>query len=162
MRTLLLGLGNPVLRDDAVGIRLARRLKPRLKDIGGMRVVADCSLGGLNLLEVAAGFERLIVVDSIRARDAEAGEWFYFTAESLRETRHLSSIHDVNFATALELGRRLGLILAADRDIHVFAVAVRDNNTFSASMSPALEARLPGLVEELAPRIREILKNPRP
>lgn len=161
MRQLLLGLGNPVLRDDAVGIRLVRRLKPRLEGIAGLHVIEDCSLGGLNLLEVTAGYERLVIVDAIRLSGAEAGEWVYFTAERLRETRHLSSVHDVNFATALELGRRLGLALAADGEIHIFAVAVLDDRTFSETMSEALERELPRLVEELAPRITEILADGR-
>jgi hydrogenase maturation protease len=160
VRALLLGLGNPLLGDDAIGIRLARRFKPRLDDIAGLHVIEDCSLGGLNLLEIVAGFERLIVIDSIQVQGAAAGEWFCFTAACLRDTRHLSSIHDVNFATALELGRRLNLAVAADREIHIFAVAIVENRTFSETLSPDLEKKLPELEAEILPRIREILEKP--
>jgi Ni,Fe-hydrogenase maturation factor len=31
MRTLILGMGNPILSDDAIGIRLARELRAQLK-----------------------------------------------------------------------------------------------------------------------------------
>jgi hydrogenase maturation protease len=65
-RTLLLGMGNPILSDDAIGIRLAGRLKERLKDIPGLDMVEDCSVGGFNLLEIIEGYGRLIVLDSIR------------------------------------------------------------------------------------------------
>jgi hydrogenase maturation protease len=148
-RTLLLGMGNPILSDDAIGIRLVSLLKKKLTNISALDVVEDCSLGGVNLLEVIEGYDRLIVVDSIQTAGATAGQWHYFTADRLRETMNLNCIHDVNFATALELGRRLGMHLPADQDIHVFAVEILDNLTFGEQMSEAMENRLPALVEEI-------------
>ncbi len=139
MRTLLLGMGNPILTDDSVGVRLARDLGRELEGTPGLDVVPECSVGGLNLIEVLAGYDRALVLDSIRTRGGRPGDWYRFTAAALRETRNLRNIHDANFATALALGRRLGHPLPSDEEIHVFAVEVADDATFGESLSPALQ-----------------------
>ena len=48
------------------------------------------------------------------------GTWYRFDAGALRETMNLTNVHDTNFATALELGRRLGMrVPADDREPHL-------------------------------------------
>jgi hydrogenase maturation protease len=158
-RTLLLGLGNPILSDDAVGIRLAGHLKERLQNIPGLDLVEDCSLGGFNLLEIIEGYGRLIVLDSIRTAGADPGAWHYFTAERLRETMNLNCVHDVNFATALELGRRLGMALPPDHEIHIFAVEILENLTFSERMSAELESRFPAIAEKILAQLEILLRT---
>jgi hydrogenase maturation protease len=155
-RTLLLGMGNPYLRDDGVGIRLARFVHGRVGAVPGLTVVEECSLGGLNVLDLVAGHERLVVLDSIRAGGPPGG-WYRFDGRSLRDTMNLTNVHDANFATALELGRRLGLTIPAEDDIHVFAVEVEDNLTFSERMSEAVEAAFPACADEICAEIAELL-----
>ncbi len=152
-RTLLLGMGNPILCDDAIGIRLVGHFKDQLQNISNLDIVADCSLGGFNLLDIIEGYDRLIVIDSIRTVDAAPGSWHYFTADRLRETMNLNCVHDANFATALELGRRLGMHLPVDEQIHIFAIEILDNCTFSERMSGELEDRFPEIAEEIFTRL---------
>jgi len=160
MRTLLLGLGNPILMDDSVGIRLAGDIATRLGPRPALDVLPECSVGGLEMLEVLSGYDRVIVVDSIRTAGGIPGDWHRFTAESLRETVHLSNIHDANFATALELGRRMGRPLPADGEIHVFAVEVEENATFGENLSARVAAAYPRILEEIAAEIRGVLESP--
>lgn len=155
--SLLLGMGNPILRDDAVGVRLARRLQQRLGDRPDLTVVSECSVGGINLLDVLDGYQRVVVLDSIKTGSEPAGSWYRFTARSLRETLHLSSVHDANFMTALELGRMLGMALPVDDEIHVFAVEVDDNITFDERMTDALEAAFDQLAREIGDEVAALL-----
>lgn len=157
-RTLLLGMGNPILCDDAIGIRLVSHLKKRLQNFSDLDIVEDCSLGGFNLLEVIDGYSRLIVIDSIRTIGAIPGEWYYFTAERLRETMNLNCVHDANFATALEFGRRLNMHLPPDHDIHIFAVEILDNQTFAERMTEELEKRFLTIADEIFFHLPELLR----
>jgi len=157
VKTLLLGMGNRILRDDAVGIRLATDLAGRLGALPDLDVVADCSAGGLNLLPLIAGHDRLIVFDSIRTGKSAPGAWYRFTAAEMPPTLHLASVHDTDFATALALGRQSGMHLPPPEAIHIFAVEILDNQTFDERMTPALEQAYPEYAEAIFGEVRALL-----
>jgi len=152
-------MGNPILSDDAVGVRLARDLKTRLVGTPGLEFVTECSVGGLSLVDVVSGYDRIIVLDSIRTAAGRPGDWHAFTAKRLRETMNLSNIHDTNFATAMELGRRLGHRIAPEDDVFIFAVEVEDNVTFSETMTIGLEAAYPTVREEILREVTALLAS---
>jgi hydrogenase maturation protease len=154
-----MGMGNPILSDDAVGVRLARDIGARLAGIPGLSVMEECSVGGLNIIEVVEGYDRMILLDSIRTTGGTPGDWHRFTSVALRETMNLNNIHDVNFATALELGRRMGMKLPSEEEIHIFAVEVLDLITFSETMTEPLEKAYPEISEAIFREIEEILKG---
>ena len=56
-------------------------------------------------------------------------------------TRHTATPHNVNFATALELGNKLGLALP--QQIIIFAIEVEDVSTFSERCTPKVEQMIP-------------------
>ena len=157
MKTLLVGMGNPILCDDAVGVRLARDFCKGLGHIHDLDVVPECSVGGLNLLDLFQGYERVIILDSFHTRDGVPGNWYGFTAAALRETIHLTNIHDANFATALELGRSMGMALPSLSNILIFGVEIKENLLFSERMTPELEQSYPQYSSEILAEISQLL-----
>jgi hydrogenase maturation protease len=150
-------MGNPILRDDAVGVRLAADVAKRLGPVPELDVVAECSVGGLELLPLIAGYARLVVFDSIKTRDGTPGAWYRFTAADMRPTMNLTNVHDTNFATALELGRRLGMDVPPPEAIHIFAVEIADNTTFDVQMTSALEAAYPEYANAIFAEVQALL-----
>ncbi len=157
MTTLLLGMGNTIVGDDAIGVLLARDLGARLAGTPGLDVVEEGPPATLDLVERLLGYERVIVVDSIRTREGAPGTWYSFTAAALRGTTHARNVHDTNFATALEWSRNLGLAVPVDERIHILAVEVLQNDTFGESLSPQLAEAYPQLVRELLAEVRRLL-----
>jgi hydrogenase maturation protease len=164
MRTLILGMGNPILCDDAVGIRLARDFRTHLEAASetdpDVNIIEDCSVGGLNLLDLVTGYERLIVFDSIRTTEAQPGSWHAMTGETFRETMNLNNVHDANFTTALELGRQMGACIPSPEDVHIFAVEILDNTTFSETMTPELESAYADFSREIIDQALALLPTP--
>jgi hydrogenase maturation protease len=164
MRTLILGMGNPILCDDAVGIRLARDFRTRLEAGSDGHpdtdIIEDCSVGGLNLLDLVMGYERLIVFDAIRTPQAQPGTWHSMTGATFRETMNLNNVHDANFTTALELGRRMGACIPSPEDVHIFAVEILDNTTFSETMTPELESAYADFSREIIDQALALLRHP--
>jgi len=63
MKTLILGVGNPILTDDSVGICVANEIeKFSLPNVE----VIETSLAGISLLDYVVEYERLIIIDSIK------------------------------------------------------------------------------------------------
>ena len=157
-RTLVLGMGNPILSDDAIGIVLATALGERLGAIPGVDVIEECCVGGLNLLDLLTGYDRMIALDSIKTIDGTPGTWYAFDATALRETMNLRNVHDANFATSLALGRQVGTHLPSDEDCHIVAVEIADNMTFSEELTPALQAALPQLQTDIEAHVLTLLE----
>ena len=63
LRILILGVGNPILGDDGVGPAVARRLHHSLP--AGTADLVDAPLGGLELLELMVGYQRVILIDAL-------------------------------------------------------------------------------------------------
>jgi hydrogenase maturation protease len=145
MKTLILGLGNPIVSDDAVGLRVAEALRARLAGRADVEVSEDYR-GGLRLMERMAGYDRAIIIDAIQT-GAPAGTVRRLAAGDVPTQRSASS-HDVNLPTALELGRRAGLPLPADADVVLIAVEAADIINFGETLTPAVEAAVPRAVEE--------------
>ena len=143
MKTLVLGLGNPILSDDGVGLRVAGALEGRLdpQEV----TVMETSMAGLSLLDLLAGYDRAIIIDAIQSLGGKAGQIYRLDPEALDGTRHAASPHDVNFSAALELGKRLRLALP--RQIVIFAIEVADASTFSEECTPEVKRAIPVCVD---------------
>jgi hydrogenase maturation protease len=63
-KTLILGLGNTILGDDGVGICVAREIRNNWAGDPLVEII-EASLGGMVLLDLITGFDRVIVVDAI-------------------------------------------------------------------------------------------------
>ncbi len=143
-RTLVLGLGNPILTDDGVGIRVARTLQTEL-DGRPEITVAEASVGGLRLLEIVSGFERVILVDAIQTREGRPGDIYRLTLDAFCASMHSGCSHDLDLFTALEFGRQLGMPMP--HEIVIIAVEVADVLTFGEEPTPAVRAAIPRAVE---------------
>ena len=139
MKTLILGMGNPIMGDDGVGIWAARALKDRVNE--EKVTVMETGMAGLNLLELLADYDRAILIDAIKTGEGEVGKIYRLEPETLNDTRHAASTHGIDFSTALELGSRLGLNLP--KDIVFFGIEVADVNTFSEKCTPEVEKAIP-------------------
>ena len=143
MKTLVLGLGNPILSDDAVGIRIAEELKQGIPALD----VIGTSEAGIALLEYVVGYDKLVIIDSIMTEKGKPGELYKLGLEDLKSVLALSSSHGVDIATALTLGERLGY--AMPTHVSIYAVEISDNTTFSEKCTEKVEQRLPLIIKRI-------------
>jgi len=139
MKTLVLGLGNPILGDDSVGLRVTRALTGRFTP--GEVTVLEASLAGLNLLELLADFDKAIIIDAIQTKEGKAGQIYRLEPEAFAPPNRLATSHNVDFTTVLELGKKLGLSLP--QQIVIFAIEVKNVASFSEECTPEVERAIP-------------------
>jgi hydrogenase maturation protease len=145
MKTLIIGLGNPILGDDGVGWQIANEVERR-----SGRVEVDClAVGGISLMERLVGYDRVILVDSISSGLAPQGTVLSFPLEELPDTAtgHLTSAHDTSLQTALRVGRLLGAHLPDQ--VTVVAIESQGVYDFCDSLSPEVSAAVPGAVRKI-------------
>ena len=156
MKTLILGLGNPLITDDSVGLRVAQQLRPLLADRPDVEVAEDY-WGGLRLMERMIGYDRAIVVDAIQT-GAPPGTIHLLAPEGI-PTQRSASAHDVNFSTALEFGRQAGVQLPQNSDIRLVAIEAEDILTFREHCTSAVQAAIPQAVETVLTALDELLRG---
>ena len=143
-RTLVLGLGNPILRDDGVGWRVVEHASWLIGEPG---IEFDrVALGGLALMERLIGYDRAILVDAIQVVGGSPGAVYQLDIDDL-PTLHSDAVHDASLKAALQLGRRLGATLP--QEIVIFAVEAVDVLEFGEILSPPVEAAVPLAVEKV-------------
>jgi hydrogenase maturation protease len=154
MKTLVLGLGNPILADDGVGIYIVRAAAARCPQLDGV-TFAEASMGGLRLLDLLAGYERVILVDAIQTRNGQPGKFYWLGPGDLHASLHSGCTHDLSLPGALSLGRRLGMQVPSDQDLTILAVEVQDVLTLGGTCTPAVVRAIPHAVEAMLAEVQK-------
>jgi hydrogenase maturation protease len=143
-KTLILGIGNPILGDDGVGFHVAQELAKR--DIGIDIDVEYASTSGLDLLEIIAGYDKVVMIDAIKTRNGEPGEIYRLRPEDFVGTVHATSLHDTNLATAIKVGKEL-IAGQMPKGIVIFAIEVEEVMEFTEEMTEKVKEAVPRVVD---------------
>ncbi|MBN1873081.1 MAG: hydrogenase maturation protease [Anaerolineae bacterium] len=202
-KILVVGLGNPILTDDGVGIHVARAValqimkgawqpgiapNPQLvikgcnestnDELRGQPQVAvnedssfaihnsqfaisvtEASVGGLRLMEMMDGYDRVILIDALYNPEFPPGMVRRMTLDDLRAlgpTQHSVSAHDTSLITALETGRQMGLALPDN--VVIYAIGVENILDFGEIMTPAVAHAVPNVVAAVLDELRMIAR----
>jgi hydrogenase maturation protease len=160
MKTLVVGLGNPILGDDGVGWKVAESVQEHLKTDSRYHlpyrpsnsktvehlspVEVDClSLGGLSLMERLIGYERVILVDSMETGQSPVGSVSVFPLASLSDPMagHSASTHDATLMVALRTAEQLGTDIP--KQVDIVAIEAENVYEFGEELSPLVAAAVP-------------------
>ncbi len=156
MRILVLGLGNPILRDDRVGLEVLNYVQQVMPESWKSTVELDFECcGGLRLMERLVGYDCAIVLDAI-CTGGEPGS-IYCLSPSEIMTQRTAGPHDMNLTTAIKLGRLVGLSLPHDDKIEIVAVEAEDVLSFSEKCSEPVQSAVPKAGEKVLEILREWL-----
>ena len=144
----IIGLGNPFMGDDAVGVLVARQLRaytaPRI-------CILECGLAGLNLLDEMEEIDTLILIDAVHSH-SKVGTILRFTIpQDLEEIGKLawgtsaSSTHTFGLAEALTLAQTLQIL---PQHITLYGVELGHIQQGQA-LSPAVSLAIKALVKRI-------------
>ncbi len=162
MKTILVGLGNPILTDDGVGVKIAYEVeKALLPNIPKDLTITEASVGGLRLMELLIGYDRVILVDAIIRRDnSRVGTVHHMTLDDLRNitpTQHSSSPHDTSLVTALDTGAIMGFHLP--NEFSIYAIEVENILDFSEDPTPAVAAVIPKVTAAILEELKSLYSD---
>jgi hydrogenase maturation protease len=150
MKTILVGLGNPILGDDGVGWKVVEEVKKWLalnpQKAGNTVDVEFLSLGGISLMEHLIGYERAILVDAV-ASTQPVGSVVVWKLSELPDFAglHTTSPHDTSLQNALRLGKTMGAILP--EEVTVVGIATSHIYDFSEELSVPVARAIPETTE---------------
>lgn len=149
-RILLLGIGNPLLTDDGIGIVAARKIAAL--NMPGIDV-EEATASGIEVMEMMLDYDKVVVVDAIFFPDHEPGDILRLKEEDFSHTVHGSSPHGVNITTAIALGRQT----SPDRmpeEIVFLAMQAEDISTFCEEQTEPVARKMPEFIDKV---VKELL-----
>lgn len=152
VRTLVVGVGNPILSDDGVGIHAARMLME--KGIPDVRI-EELPASGLELLDMVLDHDRVIIIDAIQTNGGTPGDHYLMAEDDFRTTVHGSSPHGINIATALAMGRKV-VPERMPREVFFVAIEAEDLENVGERLTPRVAERLPTIVDMIE---RELIRG---
>lgn len=161
MKTLVLGLGNELYGDDGAGLHVIRRinqdhsLQKKLTPDGEELVFEECSLTGVALLDVIHGYDRLIIVDTLKKPDPETGRVQILDQKNLRHIPGPSP-HYISIPQTIELGEKIGLPMP--QEIKIVAVEAKNLYRLGEGLTKEMVRALPRIIQTL----KKVLNGVRP
>ncbi len=149
-RIVVLGVGNILLKDEGVGVRVIEKLQGQYTLPENVRVV-DGGTQGLWLLSTIQEADHLIVVDAVLGGD-EPGTIYRLTKDDLpKGLRVKQSAHDSDLVEALNL---CALLEAEPKSVVVVGIEPADIQPFGVDLTEKIAVK----VDELVLRVLDELK----
>lgn len=144
--TIILGLGNPILSDDSIGLRVVDKIEEILLPINNVDFSKVAS-SGIEILDIISGYKRLILIDVIKTGMVEIGTLNKYDVLDFENSIHLSSPHQLNFPSVIEFAKKIGIPIPDVIDI--FTIEVEDIYTISEECSPNIKNKIPEIAGEV-------------
>ena len=151
MKTLILGLGNDIMSDDAAGLLVSREIGLRIAP--GSAEVVESAYAGWRLIDILRGFERVIMIDAIVSDECLPGQVCAVDLDNIR-SMHLQSSHGMGIREALAMGAAFA---AKSGDampglISAYAVGVKNPFEFGSRPCAEVSVRIGAIASEIIER----------
>jgi hydrogenase maturation protease len=154
-RGLVLGLGNDILTDDAVGLFATRELGEIFGDLDNVDFIETTEMG-LSLLDFLEGRSWAIIVDSILTGDCEPGGLRTYGRDEFRNPQ-AKNPHHMGMDEILALAEDTNVSIPSD--LSVVAIEVKDPFTFGEKLTLEMELALPRIVSEISELVKDRVKE---
>ena len=146
-RLLILGTGNPLRRDDGIGVHIAHELE-NLGMPQGVKVL-DAGTGGLALVDFMRAFPKVLFLDAVDMGEAP-GTVKTFAQEDMLAAVPVTqvSLHDMGLPHVLLLASLQGV----SPEILIVGIQPKDLG-WGIGLSPELERAVPTIVQHVLAEI---------
>ncbi|HUY87873.1 MAG TPA: hydrogenase maturation protease [Pirellulales bacterium] len=150
-RVIVLGVGNPLMQDDGVGVWALSELAARYELPSVVRLV-DGGVSGFAWLDELADAELLLIVDAVRGSESP-GTLCWLTPEELADRLGpVLSAHDVTLADVLAMARLLNQLPPT----RILGVQTTEGQQVGLELTPVLRRALPSVAAALADELHRL------
>lgn len=147
MKIALIGLGNPIVGDDAIGIKVVDHIRDTFSLPDCVEIIGDVSLAGIGLVEQFRGYDKIILVDSIQTGIHPKGTVVYLKQDDYSTALHISDYHNMDFFTALDFCNQVYDDIP--KDITIIGIEIISVTEFSDELSVELREKFEKIVDEV-------------
>lgn len=138
-KTLIIGLGNSLRYDDAVGIIAVRKLQERLNN--SLFEIRELSETGLQLLSLMEDYNKVIIIDSFATAGYAPGYIHRYDFQQLMSMSQPYSSHQLSLPTMLRMAQLLQMNIP--KTIVIYGLEIEKNDAFGEGLSLKVNQALP-------------------
>jgi len=144
-KILILGIGNELLKDDGIGPKIVKDIKPYfLKPNIDFKISA---LGGMETIEIMRDYDEVVIIDGIFTEGGIPGTVYFSSYPYNKNTLHISNAHDISFDMSVKLARKLSI--PVPREIQVIAIEIVEDREFGEELTMPLQERYENILSSI-------------
>ncbi|MGC8744702.1 MAG: hydrogenase maturation protease [Verrucomicrobiia bacterium] len=148
-----MGLGNDILCDDAIGLKVNQRLAELFASNQAVDFKQTCEMG-LALLDHIVGYGSLVIIDAIKTERCKSGTILEINIDDI-EPAGLNTPHFLGIGETLELGKKLGLKMP--ERVLILGIEVENPFTISEDLSDVMKSQFDDIVTDVEKRLNEFI-----
>lgn len=149
-RVLVMGIGNPLVKDEGVGVRIIEEMMQTLSFPDNVTLI-DAGTMGMGILNLFRECDYLLIVDAMDGTGEPPGTVVRLAPEDFAPNQILHSLHDLRFVDVLQAAELIGTRPEAD----CVGVQILDMAGVGIGLTPDVEAAIPRAVEAMLTVLRE-------
>ncbi len=145
-KIVIVGVGNPILRDDSVGLKVAERAAKELAEKGIAVNLELMTTTDFDIIGKITGYDGAVIVDGIVGE--EPGKVRVMTLDDFKPSVSFSGSHSLTLPTSLKVGYELfGEEMPGK--LAIVAVGVEDPYTFDTECTERVKSAIPDAVKKV-------------
>lgn len=161
IKTAILGFGNPVRSDDAVGCEVIRLLKDKLNPVNEHLTIIDMGTSAFEVLFSLKNHDRILLIDGVIHSGHEDGSLFKLPAEEIQSAIQddpMVFLHSLKWDQALSYAKKIFRDEFPEDNITVYLIAITDTK-LSVGMSETIQRSAHNLANKIIEDLELFEKN---
>ena len=154
-KILILGIGNPIRGDDAIGFHVIKRLQQEIHS--EFITITETSESSLCMLDLFIGYKKIILIDAIYSAECNVGSVVKINFNLKNNDKiklNENILHNNNLYHILHLGNKIGLNLP--NYITIFGVKVCNVDNFTEHCTADVLRSIPKVIKKIKNELKSI------
>ncbi|MEF8847510.1 MAG: hydrogenase maturation protease [Candidatus Thermoplasmatota archaeon] len=153
-KNAVIGLGNPLRRDDGIGISVLKRLDEIKKRLPADTEFIDGGTGGFNLFHIISKYNSVLIIDGIylSLNPGESKLFNFYDIESSKKKSLNISTHEEDFLKIISIARKIN-----NKPEKIYIYGIQPKNTgLGNSLSKEIKKNIGKYTRELEEIINDL------
>ncbi len=141
-RIMVMGIGNPLVKDEGVGIRVIETMMSTLAFPPNVALV-DAGTMGMGILNLFQDCDYLLVIDAVDGTGEPAGTVVRMTPQDMAPNTVKHSMHDLRLVDVLEAA----MLMGTQPEVDCVGIQILDMDGIAIGLTPDVESAVPRAVD---------------
>lgn len=141
-RISVMGIGNPLVKDEGVGIRVIETMMSTLAFPDNVTLI-DAGTMGMGILNIFQDCDYLLVIDAVDGTGEPPGTVVRMTPQEMAPNTIKHSMHDMRLVDVLEAA----MLMGKQPEVDCVGIQILDMDGIAIGLTPAVEEAVPRAVE---------------